>query len=118
MAPKNRQAPPKPARASLARSPWRIALLAAILAGAVVALIVVPGRRSSPSVAAVPGSPPSSRAPAIALTSLNGHRLRLPAPGRPGMVVVFYDRAGNIRGAVIEPSLVDIENAFRKTGTS
>jgi hypothetical protein len=32
--------------------------------------------------------------------------------------VVFYDRAGNIRRAVIEPSLVDIENACRKTGAS
>jgi hypothetical protein len=32
--------------------------------------------------------------------------------------VVFYDRSGNLRGSVIEPSLVDIENAFRRTGTS
>jgi cytochrome oxidase Cu insertion factor (SCO1/SenC/PrrC family) len=197
MAPKNRPPTPKPERASLARSPWRIALLAAILVGTVVAVIVVPGGRSSPSDAApsaAPDSPPSGGAPTIALTSLNGQPLRLPAAGRPGMVmfsssictscfvaaafmgdykqthqgvdaafvsvdpnysrqalndrhaalgdrafpfavdtsgqlfasyrvaslgtVIFYDRAGNIRRSVIEPSLVDIENAFRKLAVS
>jgi hypothetical protein len=32
--------------------------------------------------------------------------------------VVFYDRAGNVRGSVIEPSLVDIQDAFRRIAAS
>jgi thioredoxin-related protein len=32
--------------------------------------------------------------------------------------VVFYDRAGNVRGSVTEPSLVDIEKAFHTIGVS